>query len=135
LYRLPPFVSASAVVTRGEQLLVVVDPIRAEPILPGGHLKWRETPEDALVREVWEETGYLIRPTELVMVRGGQEWAGEPGVVRIVYDADVIGGALTSSAEGEATWQNLAEVARSSTRDAPILRVWLELRGSQADST
>ena len=50
LGRMPPFVSTSAIVVEGDKLLVVIDPIRQEPVLPGGHLKWREGPEAALVR-------------------------------------------------------------------------------------
>jgi 8-oxo-dGTP pyrophosphatase MutT (NUDIX family) len=121
---MPPFASTSALVLQENRILVVVDPIRDEPILPGGHLKWRETPPEALVREVWEETGYLVEPGDLVAVLGGEEWVGEPGVVRVVYAARIIGGALKSSAEGEARWDDLDSLAGSTTRDAPIVRLW-----------
>jgi ADP-ribose pyrophosphatase YjhB (NUDIX family) len=123
---MPPFVSASALIEREGRVLVVVDAIRREPVLPGGHLKWRETPQDALVREVWEETGYLIKPVDLLTVVAGKEWAGEPGVVRVVYTARIIGGALKSSAEGEACWDDVESLTTSSTRDGPILRLWRE---------
>lgn len=135
LYRMPPFVSASALVARDGRLLVVHDPIQDEPVLPGGHLKWRETPVDGLVREVWEETGYLVEPRSLVTVVAGPEWAGEPGVVRIVYTAEIIGGALASSPEGEATWHDIEMLASSSTRDAAIVQVWQDWKSGQAVST
>jgi ADP-ribose pyrophosphatase YjhB (NUDIX family) len=129
---MPPFVSTSALVVDGERLLVVLDPVRGEPVLPGGHLKWREAPEGAVVREVREETGYEIRPRALVGVFAGEDWSGEPGIVRIVYQADIVGGSLRSSHEGEAKWISLRELTASSTRDAPLVQLWLERCGDNA---
>ena len=123
---MPPFVSASALVEQDDHLLVVFDPIRGEPILPGGHLKWREKPEAALTREVREETGLDIDPLEIVAVLSGPEWAGESGVVRIVFAGRVIGGSLASSGEGEAAWLPMSRVYTEMTRDAPVVRLWLE---------
>jgi ADP-ribose pyrophosphatase YjhB (NUDIX family) len=123
--RMPPFVSTSALVVEGDRLLVVIDPIRHEPVLPGGHLKWREKPEAAVVREVREETGIVIEPRDLVGVFAGEEWSGEPGIVRLIYEARPCGGVLTSSPEGEARWMLFSELAQSHTRDAPVLRIWL----------
>jgi ADP-ribose pyrophosphatase YjhB (NUDIX family) len=41
---------------------------------PGGTIELTETPADAVVREVWEETGLLVRPTHLVAVYGGPDF-------------------------------------------------------------
>lgn len=124
--RMPPFVSTSALVVREGCLLVVVDSIRKEPVLPGGHLRWSEMPQDALIREVWEETGYTVEPQGLVDVLAGTQWAGEPGVVRVIYRAIATGGSLQSSPEGEARWLRLDDMATSDTRDSAIVRRWLE---------
>jgi ADP-ribose pyrophosphatase YjhB (NUDIX family) len=132
LGRIPPFVSTSAVVVQRGRILVVMDPIRREPVLPGGHLKWRETPLHALAREVREETGYLIEPGALLGAFAGEEWTGEAGVVRLVYEAAVTGGALASSAEGDACWYPVEELLRSDSRDAKIVRLWSE-RTHRAD--
>src|SRR5580698_544380 len=40
---------------------------------PGGTIELDETPADAVVREVWEETGLLTRPTRLIAVYGGPD--------------------------------------------------------------
>lgn len=60
----PYVTSARAVVTDGNRVLVVQDPGNRH-ILPGGRLELNETPEDAVRREVMEETGWrlaCIRP-------------------------------------------------------------------------
>jgi 8-oxo-dGTP diphosphatase len=124
LGEMPSFVSTSAIVVDGQSLLVVVDAIRNEAVLPGGHLKWDEDPQEAVIREVREETGYTIEPGDLIGVFAGKERAGERGIVRLVYEASVVGGALTSSGEGEARWLPLAEVAASETRDAWLVQMW-----------
>lgn len=131
LGRMPSFVSASAVVIQDSQVLVVVDPIRNEPVLPGGHLKWDEDPCEAVVREVREETGLTVQPGNLIGVFAGMRWAGERGIVRVVYAAVVTSGSLRASPEGEACWLPLADALRLPTRDAPILRSYMEL-GSPA---
>src|SRR5579862_7404432 len=107
---MPPFISTSAIILDSDRLLVVHDPIRGEPILPGGHLRWRETPLAALAREVFEETGYQVQTGSLVGVFAGEAWSGEPGIVRVVYEAEIVGGDLRSSAEGEALWMPLHDM-------------------------
>lgn len=124
LGRMPPFVSTSAIVTDAERLLVVVDAIRDEPVLPGGHLRWSELPENALVREVREETGLVIEPHELVAALAGEDSAGEQGVVRLIYTASVAGGVLASSAEGEAMWLALERAPQDMQRDGHIVERW-----------
>jgi 8-oxo-dGTP diphosphatase len=128
LGEMPPFVSTSAIVVTGEQILVVDDPIRQEPTLPGGHLKWKESPVAAVVREVREETGLRVQVGSLVGVFAGVEWAGEPGVVRVVYEANVVGGALRPSHEGEARWVALQTLLNGHSRDVPLIRGWLQRR-------
>jgi 8-oxo-dGTP diphosphatase len=90
--------------------------------LPGGGLENGETPEQAAVREVREETGYVV---ELVRLLGEDTFTvpvGErlDGVlrplvsVRLVFEARIVGGELTAEAGGttdEAAWVPIAEVA------------------------
>lgn len=38
---------------------------------PGGAIELDETPADAVVREVWEETGLFVKPRQLFAVYGG----------------------------------------------------------------
>lgn len=60
---------------------------------PGGAIEPSETPADAALREVWEETGLQVRLTRLVGAFGGPEFVTEyrngdrVSYVTIVFDA------------------------------------------------
>jgi 8-oxo-dGTP diphosphatase len=122
---MPPFVSASVLVVVKERILTVFDPIRREAVLPGGHLRWTELPTEGAAREAREETGYTVQCGALLGVYAGQELAGEHGIVRVVYAAEITAGSLQSSSEGKAAWLPIQEYAASPARDGPIVRDWL----------
>ena len=68
---------------------------------PGGSIDPFETPADAAVREMWEETGLYVEPIRIVGAYGGDEtvhWQYNDGdeviYVTIVFEAKVIGGKL-----------------------------------------
>ncbi len=43
-------------------------------VTPGGSIEPNESPADAIVREMWEETGLLVEPTRIIGVYGGPEF-------------------------------------------------------------
>lgn len=66
-----PIPGISAVVFSGDEVLLVRrgnEPSRGRWGLPGGVVELGEGAEDAVVREVEEETGILIQPTGLLAV-------------------------------------------------------------------
>lgn len=76
--------------------------------MPGGGLEPGEDPEDAVRREVHEETGYTVRVTELLGVHSGVipagrrvQKSGRPlHTLRIVYRAEVTDGELRFETHG-----------------------------------
>lgn len=65
---------------------------------PGGMMEPLETPADAAVREMWEETGLHVEPTRILGVFGGPDCAVEYGNgdriawVATLFAARVVGG-------------------------------------------
>ena len=70
--------------------------------LPGGGLQFREDPQDAMIREVQEETGLSVRSTGLVGVDSNSVDTEEAHyhAIRIIYGAERIGGTLTNEIDG-----------------------------------
>jgi len=67
---------------------------------PGGAIEMDETPADAVVREVWEETGLLVVPTRILMVYGGPAFVvrypngDETQYVSTFFECEVVSGAF-----------------------------------------
>jgi 8-oxo-dGTP diphosphatase len=66
-----PSVGVGAVVIHDGRVLLIrrgKEPLRGRWVIPGGTVEAGETLQEALVREVWEETGLTVRPGEVVLV-------------------------------------------------------------------
>lgn len=81
--------------------------------LPGGYIKEKEHPKEGLVREIEEETGFIVRMEEQLRIRTDRESAR----LDISFFGRYIGGEFRSSSEvSEAhffTFENLPLIAQS----------------------
>jgi len=74
-------------------------------VAPGGAIDPDEAPQDAVVREVWEETGLHVEPSRFVGVFGGPEFrvryenGDQVSYVMSVFECREIGGALRADGE------------------------------------
>jgi ADP-ribose pyrophosphatase YjhB (NUDIX family) len=80
--------------------------------LPGGSLEYGEHPEEAVVREMWEETGLRICIEKLLLVKS---W--RPDRVGMYYLCRVTGGTFYPSDE-------VSEFAYFSLNSLPDVRPW-----------
>lgn len=75
--------------------------------LPGGGVDFGEHPVDGVVREVHEETGYVVRVGSLLGVRSNVWSTTETHMVSILYEVHVVGGDMRHEVDGsteEAAW-------------------------------
>ncbi len=103
-------------------VLLVHDASTRRWVTPGGSVDPDERPADALVREVWEETGLHVEPVRLLGVHGGPEYRVRYGngdqvsYVLAAFACVVRGGTLR--ADGDETLE-VAWVAPSAVADLP----------------
>lgn len=91
--------------------------------LPGGGLNFGEDPVEAMVREVYEETGLIVRALGIAGIDSffqkdeNHDFHG----IRIVYFVEVVGGALTNEVDGSTdlcAWCSIEEA-----RELPLVEL------------
>lgn len=95
----------------GSRVLVEnrVDPNWQGFAFPGGHVEKGESFTDAVIREVFEETGLKISSPTLC---GIKDWMNDDGsrYIVLLYKTNKFEGTLTSSDEGEVSWAERSEL-------------------------
>ena len=125
IYPTRPYLAVSAAIFRDGRVLIVR---RARPpahglyTLPGGGVELGETLEEAVVREIREETALTIEPLELVGFRQaiGRDASGrvERHFVVLPFAARFIGGEIALNEElAEAKWLMPSEISGLKTTE------------------
>jgi 8-oxo-dGTP diphosphatase len=97
-----PAVAVDGILVVDGRLVAVVrgnEPFRGRPALPGGFVELGEPTEDAIVREVLEETGLEVRVRRLVGVYSDPSRDPRGHVVSVVYELERIGGTLRAGSD------------------------------------
>ena len=119
-------VSVTGVVVRPDGLILAIK--RADDgrwVPPGGVLELDESPQDGVVREIYEETGIKVHPIRLTGVYKNMRL----GVVSLAFRCEVIGGEIhTSSESTRVEWISVSD-AVTSMPEARAVRVTDALRG------
>jgi 8-oxo-dGTP diphosphatase len=102
-----PFVGVGGVVVIDGKVVLIrrgKEPLRGRWVIPGGTVELGETLQEALVREMQEETGLVVRPREVVLVFDRIEKV--EGIVQyhyviVDYRCDYVSGELRAGSDAE----------------------------------
>jgi len=124
-YPTRPYLAVSAAIVRDDRVLIVRrarTPAHGLYTLPGGGVELGETLEEAVIREVHEETALDVVPVELVGFRQAiaRDTAGriERHFVILPFAARLVGGEISLNEElAEAHWLLPSELAGLKTTE------------------
>lgn len=108
--RAPALASVAAVVEAEGRLLTLKRSDGRGVDLPGGIVRWGESVEQAVQREVREETGLRVTAKHIIGVFSEPDRDPRFGCVCIAYACDVIGGDLHASEEGRPAWASIGQL-------------------------
>jgi 8-oxo-dGTP pyrophosphatase MutT (NUDIX family) len=97
-------------------------------VTPGGAIEPDEAPAEAVVREVWEETGLEVEPVRLLGAYGGPEFrvryenGDQVAFVIIAFECRVLGGSLRLDGEEALELRYVAADELASLQLAPWAR-------------
>lgn len=130
-----PKVAVAALVSGGGRVLLVrraAIPRIGYWALPAGYMDADELPEEALAREIVEETGVTVRVLGLHAIAPLAGWAQRRGIL-LLYRAEPVGGALAPADDvSEVAWFTADEIpwaALAFESTAQFLREWVLAQG------
>ncbi len=109
------FVACDSIIERRNKILLVkrkFEPFKGFYAFPGGKVEENELVEKAIVREVKEETGYIIKPIEILGVYSDPKRDPRGHVITITFISKIIKGKLKNSIETEPKWFKINEVKK-----------------------
>ncbi|MEM9214456.1 MAG: NUDIX hydrolase [Cyanobacteria bacterium P01_F01_bin.150] len=97
-----PKVDARGVVFKDNKILLVQE-LDGAWALPGGWIDINESPREAVVREIWEESGYKVQPVKLLSVFDRSKHPHQPKrpyhLYKLFIRCELTGGSSTTSIE------------------------------------
>jgi 8-oxo-dGTP diphosphatase len=123
-----------AIIEKNGKILLVrrkENPFRGRLCLPGGHVHIHETVEDAVRREIQEETGLSVEPREILGVYSDPDRDPRGPRPSIVFILDIVGGELKPGSDAlEAVWQPLDKIGKLPFDNNKVINDYKKYKGS-----
>ena len=94
-----PKITVDGIIKKGNEILLIKRrniPFKNSWALPGGYLEYNEKTEDAVIREIFEETGLFTEIINLIGVYSDPKRDPRDHTVSIIYELSIIKGKLES---------------------------------------
>ncbi len=94
-----PKITVDGIIKKGNEILLIKRrniPFKNSWALPGGYLEYNEKTEDAVIREIFEETGLFTEIINLIGVYSDPKRDPRGHTVSIIYELRIINGKLES---------------------------------------
>ena len=106
----PPFAGVAVIIRKEEKILFIARSDGAGYGLPGGFIRLHETASLAAVRETKEETGFDVKLISLVGELSGKRGKTWVRTADFIFEAEIVGGEMQHSSEGECGWFDPNEI-------------------------
>lgn len=102
-YKTPKLTTDGAIIKDGKILLIrrKNEPFKGKWALPGGFVEYREKVEDAIIREVKEETGLITKIKEIFGIYSDPNRDPRGHTVTIVFLLNIITGKLNAEDDAD----------------------------------
>src|SRR5207302_8346260 len=101
LGQISPILSACVITERDGRILLIDRSDGLGYTIPGGIVRYKETVEQCVLREVQEETGYTVAINGIVGVYSGLKRDPRFRAASIAYKGNVVRGSVHASSEGK----------------------------------
>jgi 8-oxo-dGTP diphosphatase len=107
-------IAVDAIVEKGHKVLLITrgsEPFEGMLALPGGFVEEGEKVEQALIREVEEETSIVVKPKEILGVYSDPNRDPRGHTISIVFVAEAVSGELEAGGDAEEVdWYELKKI-------------------------
>src|SRR5947209_14436241 len=110
LGQISPILSACVIIEQDGKVLLIDRSDGLGYTIPGGIVRYKETVEQCVLREVQEETGYTVAINGIVGVYSGLKRDPRFRAASIAYKGNIVSGAVHDSGEGKPCWREAGEV-------------------------
>lgn len=121
LGQISPILSACVIIEREGKILLIDRADGLGYTIPGGIVRYNETVEACVLREVQEETGYTVALKGFVGVYSDRQRDPRFRAVALAYSGSINGGIEHGSNEGNICWHTLEEVTGHMAFDCELM--------------